>query len=88
MAASSGMPSEIPDVIPDVINVGLMGLGVVGTGVATHLLDRGPSLANVAGRPVNLKKVLVRDPSLPRDIDLPSGLITTNAEDILSALEC
>ncbi len=69
---------------PDVINVGLMGLGVVGTGVAAHLLHRGPSLTDVAGRRVNLKKVLVRDTSLPRDIDLPPGLITTNAEDILS----
>ena len=80
MAASGGMSSDIPDVI----NVGLMGLGVVGTGVATHLLDRGSSLADVAGRSVNLKKVLVRDPALPRGIKLPSGVMTTNAEDILS----
>ena len=80
MAASGGMSSDIPDVI----NVGLMGLGVVGTGVATHLLDRGSSLADVTGRSVNLKKVLVRDPALPRDIKLPSGVMTTNAEDILS----
>ena len=80
MAASLGVPVKIPDVI----NVGLMGLGVVGTGVAAHLLGNGPSLADVAGRPVKLKKVLVRDTSLPRDIELPSGLITTNAEDILS----
>ena len=80
MAASSGMPSDIPDVI----NVGLMGLGVVGTGVAAHLLDRWSSLADVAGRSVKLKKVLVRDLALPRDIDLPSGVLTTNAEDILS----
>ena len=80
MVASSGMPSDIPDVI----NVGLMGLGVVGTGVAAHLLDRWSSLADVAGRSVKLKKVLVRDLALPRDIDLPSGVLTTNAEDILS----
>ncbi len=44
MAASSGMPSDIPDVI----NVGLMGLGVVGTGVAAHLLARWSTLADVS----------------------------------------
>jgi len=71
-------------VAPAVINVGLMGLGVVGTGVAATLLRETAPLSDVTGRPVKLKKVLVRDFSRPRDIDLPSGLLTTNAEDILS----
>ena len=71
-------------VAPAVINVGLMGLGVVGTGVAATLLRVTAPLSDVTGRPVRLKKVLVRDFSRPRDIDLPSGLLTTNAEDILA----
>ena len=82
MTASSGVPAETP--VPSVINVGLMGLGVVGTGVAATLLRETVPLSDVTGRPVNLKKVLVRDLSRPRDIDLPSGLLTINAEDILS----
>ena len=65
MTASSGMSSESHAVVPAVINVGLMGLGVVGTGVAAHLLGDGPSLSDVTGRPVKLKKVLVRDISRP-----------------------
>jgi len=84
MTASSGVPPETPAVAPAVINVGLMGLGVVGTGVAATLLRETAPLSDVTGRPVKLKKVLVRDFSRPRDIDLPSGLLTTNAEDILS----
>ena len=80
MASSSGMSGEVPDEI----NVGLMGLGVVGTGVAAHILDKTSSLAAVTGRNVNLKKVLVRDITRARDINLPSGLLTTNAEDILA----
>ncbi len=80
MAASRRIPSESPAVI----NVGLMGLGVVGTGVAAHLLGDGPSLSGVTGRPVKLKKVLVRDTSRPRDIDLHAGQLTSNAEDILA----
>ena len=80
MASSSGMSGEVPDEI----NVGLMGLGVVGTGVAAYILGKASSLAAATGRNVNLKKVLVRDITRARDIDLPSGLLTTNAEDILA----
>ena len=80
MAANPGASSDIPDEI----NVGLMGLGVVGTGVAAHLLSKNAALSDLTGRPVNLKKVLVRDASRSRDVELPAGVITTNAEDILS----
>ena len=80
MASSSGMSGEVHDEI----NVGLMGLGVVGTGVAAHILGKASFLAAVTGRNVNLKKVLVRDITRARDINLPSGLLTTNAEDILA----
>ena len=80
MASLSGMSGEVPDEI----NVGLMGLGVVGTGVAAHILGKASFLAAVTGRNVNLKKVLVRDITRARDINLPSGLLTTNAEDILA----
>ena len=83
MASSSGMSGEVPDEI----NVGLMGLGVVGTGVAAHILGKASFLAAVTGRNVNLKKVLVRDITRARDIDLPSGLLTTNADDILADAE-
>ena len=66
------------------LNVGLMGLGVVGCGVASELLDRGDSISRKIGRPVNLKKVLVRDPEKPRHLELPRGRLTTNPEDILA----
>ena len=67
-----------------VINVGLMGLGVVGTGVAAKLLGSGSSLSEITGRKVNLKKVLVQDFSRTRGIKLPAGVLTTNAKDILA----
>ena len=65
------------------INVGLMGLGVVGGGVAAALLQD-PSLitARVGGK-VNLRRVLVRDLSRPRDVELPAGMLTTDADSIL-----
>ena len=66
------------------INVGLLGLGVVGGGVAAALLEQPQILAAQTGCPVNLKKVLVRDPGKKRDVDLPASLITANPEDILA----
>ena len=65
------------------INVGLMGLGVVGGGVASVLLHDLSAVAARVGRPVNLRRVLVRDRNRARDVELPPGLLTTNAEDIL-----
>ena len=80
MADASGISSGSPTVI----NVGLMGLGVVGTGVAAKLLGSSSSLAEVTGREINLKKVLVRDLLRTRDIQLPADVLTTNAKDILA----
>ncbi len=66
------------------VNIGLLGLGVVGGGVAEALLEPSCTVSARSGRPVHLKKVLVRDPSRPRDVSLPPGLITANPEDVLS----
>ncbi len=59
------------------INVALMGLGVVGTGVARALTGMPSSGV------FNLKRVLVRDSARARDIHLAEGVITTEADDIL-----
>ena len=65
------------------INVALLGMGVVGGGVASALLKEPSQLSANVGCPVNLRKALVRDMSRPRDVALPPGLLTANAEDIL-----
>ena len=69
---------------PDDIDVGLMGLGVVGGGVATALLEQSDAISEKVGRRINLKKVLVRDAGKSRDSGIPAGLITTNPEEILA----
>ena len=74
--------SDLSDKNP--INIGLLGLGVVGCGVAEALLEQPEAISVQTGRSVNLKKVLVRDPSRPRDVQVPDGVITTNPEDILA----
>src|SRR5215213_10060509 len=53
----------------DSVGVGLLGLGVVGGGVARTLREKAKTIARRVGRTVELRGVLVRDPSRRREID-------------------
>ena len=66
----------------DEVRVGMLGLGVVGCGVARALDEKAEAIARRAGRPVRLARVLVRDPARPRDY-LPSAPLTTDPNEIL-----
>ena len=65
------------------IGIGLLGLGVVGSGVARALAEKSQALAQEAGSPIVLRHALVRDLNKPRTLSLPHGLLTTQAQDIL-----
>ncbi|MBM4461815.1 MAG: homoserine dehydrogenase [Chloroflexi bacterium] len=66
------------------IGVGLMGLGVVGSGVARTLVEKNRALAEEIGCRLALKKILVRDLSKPRAVSLESPLFTLDPQQILS----
>jgi homoserine dehydrogenase len=72
---------------PASIRVVLLGMGVVGSGVARALTERSDTYARRVGVPIELLKVLVHDPKKPRDVKLPSGVITADADEALST-EC
>jgi homoserine dehydrogenase len=66
------------------LNVGLLGLGTVGSQVATRLLGRREEMAaRTGGIGLNLRRVLVRQPD--RDRPVPEELLTYRAEDVLDA---
>ena len=65
------------------VAVGLLGLGVVGSGVARVLKDKSAAIALQVGRPVELRKVLVRDISKARPVLLPQESLTCDPHDIL-----
>jgi len=65
------------------IVVGLMGLGVVGGGVARVLHEKQAAIAGHLGKDVVVKSVLVRDPSKIRNDAAPGLSITANAQDLL-----
>lgn len=58
------------------INVGLIGMGTVGTGVVQYFLDGGNEPFNV-----HLKRVAVRNLDKAREVDIP--YVTNNVEDVL-----
>lgn len=62
--------------------VAIVGMGTVGTGVARLLLDHGDRTARHAGRTLWLEQVVVRDPTKPRDVDLPKGILTTDLQKV------
>ena len=65
----------------DTINVGLLGHGVVGGGVARTLRDKADTIARRVGRRVALRGVLVRDTARHTDADWLQ--ITSNPADVL-----
>ncbi|HRF01213.1 MAG TPA: homoserine dehydrogenase [Pirellulaceae bacterium] len=67
----------------DKTRVAIVGMGTVGTGVARLLLDHGDRTARHAGRTLWLEKVVVRDPSKARGVDLPAGVLTTDLKQVL-----
>ena len=66
------------------IGVGLLGLGVVGGGVANTLLNSAQPMAQKVGCPVELRRVLVRDRSRPRSVELPAAMLTDDAQEVLN----
>lgn len=60
----------------------MLGLGTVGSAVYELLNRYEQSIADKVGRPVRVKKVLVRDIQKQRDLDIDSSLLTTDPNDI------
>ncbi|OYW13982.1 MAG: homoserine dehydrogenase, partial [Planctomycetales bacterium 12-60-4] len=69
--------------MPSPLNIAIVGLGNVGTGVAKILTEQPERIIRRAGRPVAIRKAVVRNLSKPRDIELPSGVLTTDLDSVI-----
>ncbi len=67
----------------DALGIALVGCGTVGAGVAKLLLSESARLAQRAGRPLELRHVVVQNRHKCRPVELPSSMIT---EDLNVAL--
>ena len=58
------------------MNLALIGLGTVGTGVAKILLEHSERLAQRAGRSIEIRRVVVRDLHKSRDVEFSGDVLT------------
>lgn len=67
------------------INIGMIGCGTVGGGVASLLRDQAAMYAHTLGRPISLRRILVRDvPAAIKRGDAPEELFTDNPDDLFN----
>ena len=65
------------------IKIGLLGLGVVGSGVAQALVKRNPVIEHQLGSSLDISAVLVRDKGKQRHVSDLDHLLTTNPADVI-----
>ncbi len=66
------------------IGIGFLGMGNVGSVVAATLLERADEFAARVGAPLVLRRVAVKNPAKPRDVELPPGVLTDAADEVLT----
>ncbi|WP_085993544.1 homoserine dehydrogenase [Oceanobacillus senegalensis] len=66
------------------VSIGLLGLGVVGSGVIKLIEKHQEKLVHQLGADVQVKSVLVRNIEKQRDVDLDRTFLTTNPDDVLN----
>ena len=64
------------------INVGILGLGVVGSGTVRVLTENAETITHKVGVPVVVKRIAVRDKSKARDVVVDPTLLTDRPEDV------
>ena len=65
------------------VNVGLLGLGTVGSGVVRMIHSHQEQLQHQVGCPVEVKKILVKHVDKERDVDVDRSLLTDQVEEII-----
>lgn len=65
------------------INIGILGLGTVGSGIIRIFNENSELIKKRIGDKINVKKVLVRDLNKNRDVEIDKNLLTTNPDDVL-----
>ncbi|MCK5172244.1 MAG: homoserine dehydrogenase, partial [Planctomycetes bacterium] len=67
----------------NVIKVGLVGFGTVGTGVAKILLEDADAIQARTGLRIELATVVDLDTTSPRPVKLPEGMLTDDLDSLL-----
>jgi homoserine dehydrogenase len=71
----------------DAIGIGLLGCGIVGSGVARHLHVYADEVTRAVGAPVHIRRVAVRNLAKKRDVPLSHDIFTHDAESVVRAAD-
>ena len=66
------------------VKIGLVGFGVVGTGVAKLLVENAEHIESKTGLKLELAAVVDLDTTTPRDVTLPDGILSSDINNILN----
>ncbi len=67
------------------IGIGFLGCGIVGSGAVRHLLRETDAISRAVGRPVEIRRVAVRNLSKKRDVDdLDTGVFTRDPAEVVA----
>jgi homoserine dehydrogenase len=69
------------------LKIAIVGFGTVGGGVARILTEHPDRIARRAGRPVEIKRVVVRDRNKRRSVELPAGMVTDDLQSVIDDRE-
>lgn len=67
----------------DVINIGVIGFGVVGAGAVRILYENSESIARKAGSRLAITRIADLDITTPRPVSVDPAILTTNANEII-----
>ncbi len=67
----------------DVINIGIIGFGTVGSGAAGILLENQDSIARKVGSRLCVKKIADLDITTPRPVEVDKSILTTNVDEVI-----
>ena len=67
----------------ETIKIGICGLGTVGTGVVKVLQDHTAKIQHMTGSNIEIEKVLAKDTSKAKDIEVDPNWLTTDPNDLL-----
>ncbi len=68
----------------DVINIGIIGFGIVGSGAAKILVDNKASIEHKVGCKLNIKRIADLDITTPRPVEIDKSILTTDANEIIN----
>lgn len=66
------------------VRIGLLGCGTIGSGVFHLSQKNAAGLTEAAGRPLEIARILVKDPDEPRPFPADRSLMTTDPDEVLS----